>query len=168
MAQLGRIVLANLVVTASALMSPSALSDPASEREVLLTFYNATGGNNWLVNTNWDSEINHCDWHGITCDESGAVTSISLGNNQLHGFVPPELGDLNSLNILYLYSNTLTGEIPSELGQLTQLTRMDFYNNQLSGEIPSSLGNLTNPTELRLGQMGSRALSQPHLIPALT
>ena len=42
----------------------------------------------------------------------------------------------------YLGDNQLTGEIPSELGSLTNLTHLRLDGNQLSGEIPSELGRL--------------------------
>jgi len=69
----------------------------------------------------------------------------------LTGIIPPELGNLNSLQHLYLYNNQLTGSIPSEIGNLTNLTWIVLSDNQLTGSIPAEIGNLTNLQELRLG-----------------
>ena len=48
--------------------------------------------------------------------------SVSFRNNQLTGEIPPELGGLSNLTLLYLHANQLTGEIPPELGGLSNLT----------------------------------------------
>ena len=110
------------------------------------------------------------EWHGVTTNDAwGASPTLGLGENELNGEVPAELGNLTNLTELYLNDNQLTGEIPSELGNLTNLTvlflrkqrverrdtigagqpdqshRVVFsHDNQLVGEIPWELGNLTN------------------------
>jgi len=70
-----------------------------------------------------------------------------LHNNQLSGSIPPELGNLSKLQLLWLYSNQLSGSIPAELGGLSNLTDIIVSANQLSGSIPAELCNLT-----KLGQ----------------
>jgi Leucine-rich repeat (LRR) protein len=60
----------------------------------------------------------------------------------LSGSIPPELGDLTTLQFLYLNNNQLTGPIPSDLGYLPNLQRLLLNGNQLSGVIPRQLGNL--------------------------
>ena len=52
--------------------------------------------------------------------------------------VPPELGNLGSLEWLALSSNQLGGPIPPELGKLTSLERLRFQRNSLSGTIPQT------------------------------
>ncbi|KAK9116822.1 hypothetical protein Sjap_015769 [Stephania japonica] len=61
-----------------------------------------------------------------------------------------QLGQLQSLNIVYLYSNHLIGRIPSSLGQLRNLTVMSLQNNLFDGEFPKELCELTRLQELRL------------------
>jgi Leucine-rich repeat (LRR) protein len=78
------------------------------------------------------------------------TTELNLFNNQLSGFIPPEIGNLTSLIQLNLNKNYLTGSIPPEIGNLTNLTNLTLYNNQLSGFIPPEIGNLTNLTNLNL------------------
>ena len=69
---------------------------------------------------------------------------LYLSNNQLTGSIPPELGNLSNLRDLHLRENQLTGSIPSELGNLSNLQELYLSNNQLTGSIPSELGNLSN------------------------
>ncbi len=78
------------------------------------------------------------------------TTELHLGNNQLTGSIPPEIGNLTNLNYLGLYLNQLTGSIPPEIGNLTNLTWLDLGNNGLTGSIPPEIGNLTNLTHLNL------------------
>ena len=121
-----------------------------SDRAALEALYNATNGANWTNNSNWLSDSSLGEWHGVTTDANGRVTSLLLPGNGLSGSIPSQLGNLSNLTSLYLWDNQLSGSIPSELGNLANLTDLILYNNQLSGEIPSQLGNLTNLSVLAL------------------
>ena len=72
------------------------------------------------------------------------TTQLDLGNNQLTGSIPPEIGNLTNLTWLYLSNNQLTGSIPPEMGNLNNLIYLDLGSNQLTGSIPQEIGNLTN------------------------
>ena len=115
-----------------------------------VALYNGTDGANWANNSNWLSERPLGDWHGVTTDGNGRVTTLYLEENQLSGPIPAALGNLNNLTQLILYSNQLSGPIPAELGNLNNLTQLILAGNQLSGTIPSELGNLSNLTLLHL------------------
>ena len=85
--------------------------------------------------------------------ELGDLTSLQrlyLNGNELSGEIPAELGDLTSLQLLSLSQNMLSGEIPAALGDLTSLQRLYLNGNELSGEIPAALGDLTNLLQLYL------------------
>lgn len=64
--------------------------------------------------------------------------------NQLSGSIPPELGNLSTLQGLGLNVNQLTGSIPTQLGSLASLQYLGLSSNQLSGNIPAELGSLAN------------------------
>ena len=100
-----------------------------SDRDVLVEFYKATDGPNWIDNTNWLSDAPIGEWYGVTADENGRVIELVLEGTLFnrHG---------------------LRGKIPSELGNITSLERLHLNWNELSGEIPSELGNLANLQEL--------------------
>ena len=98
----------------------------------------------------WLSDTPIGEWEGVTTDSNGRVTELFLGENQLTGEIPPELGNLANLTVLSLVQNQLSGEIPPELGNLGILQELDLVQNQLSGEIPPELGNLATLTTLLL------------------
>ncbi len=114
------------------------------DRSALTALYNATDGPNWTDNTNWLSDESLGDWHGVTTDGEGRVTTLDLARNNLTGTIPAELGSLSNLTELSLVYNSLTGAIPTELGNLTNLTRLYLTGNQLTGVIPTTLGSLSS------------------------
>ena len=124
---------------------------PASpDRAALVALYNATGGPNWTDDTNWLSDEPIGEWYGVTTDGSGRVTELQLHENGLRGRIPPELGNLVNLRVLFLYRNQLSRPIPAELGNLANLQDLWLTSNQLSGPIPPELGNLANLQSLAL------------------
>ena len=114
-----------------------------SECQALVALYDSTAGPGWLTNTGWLETDTPCSWFGVICG-GGSVTQLILFNNQLSGAIPPELGNLASLQTLSLNSNQLSGAIPPELGNLANLQILDLDSNQLSGAIPPELGGLAN------------------------
>ena len=127
-----------------------ARSCAAGDRAVLEALYNATGGPNWTNNANWLSEMPLSEWHGVSVDNNGCVTGVALNYNQLTGTIPPELGNLASLQRLWLVHNQLTGDIPTKLGNLSNLRALRLENNQLTGDIPTQLGDLASLRDLNL------------------
>ncbi len=121
-----------------------------SDRDVLVTLYEATDGDNWLENDNWLSSRPIGEWYGVYVDDSGRVIGLYLSENELSGTIPPELGYLTKLEELDLAKNQLRRMIPPELGSLSKLTLLHLYSNQLSGSIPVELSNFPNLEQLVL------------------
>ena len=78
------------------------------------------------------------------------LQSLFLPNNDLTGPVPPALGNLANLQRLFLWSNELTGPVPPELGNLANLQSLSLRDNELTGPVPPALGNLANLQSLSL------------------
>ncbi|KAG9138393.1 hypothetical protein Leryth_001572, partial [Lithospermum erythrorhizon] len=91
------------------------------------------------------------------------LTRLDLHNNKLTGPIPPQIGRLKRLKILYLsviYSfldiisnlrwNKLQDIIPPEIGELQQLTHLYLSFNSFKGEIPRELANLPELRYLHL------------------
>ncbi len=127
-----------------------AIEGPAADRAALVALFNATNGANWDKNGNWLTDEPLSEWYGITTDLSGRVTKVELGDNDLRGALPAELGNLANLTTLDLRRNRLDGEIPPELGNLSNLTTLYLFGTKISGEIPRELANLTNLEKLLL------------------
>ena len=147
---MNRIVM--IVVCALAFVLLSAACGGGSDKDVLITLYESTDGDDWEINTNWLTDKPIEEWRGVVTNDAGEVIGLNLDNNQLSGEIPPELGNLSNLKVMRLggyqlsirLRNQLSGEIPPELGNLRNLERLGLEGNQLSGEIPPELGNLRN------------------------
>jgi len=114
----------------------------------LLQLNNTTFGANWA--TTWDLSQPIDTWHGITLNANGCVTNINLESNQLVGYIPQEIGSLESLVELDLSDNEIHDNIPKEIGDLFYLQRLDLSNNFIDSAIPYELGNNINLNELIL------------------
>ena len=67
------------------------------DRDALIALFEATGGQDWVKNQNWLSGKPLSAWYGVTTDENGRVTRLSLRGNQLSGEIPAELGALSDV-----------------------------------------------------------------------
>lgn len=85
------------------------------QKSVLLELYIATGGDNWVKNTNWNTEAPLNQWYGISTDADGFVTTINLKDNNLDGTLPKSLVELVNLKNLLLSDNNISGPIPDAL-----------------------------------------------------
>ena len=122
----------------------SAQGSVESDRAALVTLYDATGGSSWVDSTNWKTAAPLGEWHGVTTDAAGRVTSLALHDNALAGPVPPALGSLSRLRVLDLSRNVLTGAIPAALGSLVNVVELYLFENELTGPVPAELGSLAN------------------------
>ncbi len=109
----------------------------SGDRLVLEAFYNATGGPNWTVDTNWlQGEVN--TWHGVQV-VNNKVTAINLPDNNLAGNVPADLYTLNELQTIDLSGNELNS-IPN-LSIIPALTTLDVAENKLDfGSLEPNIG----------------------------
>jgi len=141
------------------------------DRYILAKFYYETNGpNGWVNNDGWLSTSSVCNWHTnqpdlwLSCDgDTEEFAVLNLGENNIIGSLPTELGLMTSLRFLRLHNNDhvwadpansgnqLSGPLPTELGKLTRLETMYLGNVAgLSGSIPTQLGLLTTLNTLLL------------------
>ncbi|XP_043700890.1 receptor-like protein kinase HSL1 [Telopea speciosissima] len=64
--------------------------------------------------------------------------------------IPPELGNLTRLEVLWLTQCNLVGQIPDSLGRLQSLLDLDLAMNNLHGPIPISITNLSSVVQIEL------------------
>ena len=99
-------------------------------------------------------ELGEQEWNSgrlseLNCyyDHTFPETFTDLG---LSGLIPSEIGNLDSLEMLWLEENALTGPIPPEIGNLQKLIYLILNHNQLSGSIPDEMGNLSSLQILKI------------------
>ena len=120
-----------------------------SDCEALLASQNTLNPKGPLT---WSPERPIGAWQGVTLNNSSSrVVELKVHGNMASGRIPPELGRLDALKVLYLTDGTLEGPIPPELGNLSNLSDLRVHGNHLSGSIPPEMGNLSNLRDLHLG-----------------
>jgi len=88
----------------------------------------------------WFSGEDECTWYNVSCFE-GRVLALQMNEYSLKGFIPPEIGRLESLALIQLQQNSLHGTIPQELVELPFLMGLDLSWNNLTGIIPENIGH---------------------------
>lgn len=70
------------------------------------------------------------------------IVTLDVGNNNLGGPIPTEIGLMSHLETLRLNDNHFSGAIPTEIGQLVHLNELHMNNNDFVGVLPSELSSL--------------------------
>ncbi|KAL9669742.1 hypothetical protein QQ045_007291 [Rhodiola kirilowii] len=160
---------AHIVLLILALAYGVSDSSSASDAELLLQKIKPSlqGTTESLLLSSWNNSVPLCQWRGLkwvftngsplTCsdlsspqwtnlslskDPSLHLLSLQLPSANLTGSLPKELGQLSTLQSLYLNINLLTGDIPLELGYSSSLSDVDLSSNLLKGSLPPSIWNL--------------------------
>lgn len=128
---------------------------PDGNRNALISFYNATTGENWKDNTHWlGAPGTECEWYGVSCSGNPKrITLLELPSNGLSGELSEPLTELGELGTLDLSGNDLTSELPAWLGDM-ELRRLDLSHNQLEGTIDPAVAamELDFPVQLDLSE----------------
>ena len=141
-----------------------------TDREALVALYHSTDGSNWLRNEQWLTSLPTGEWAGVTTDDDGRIIGLDLAANELDGQLPPELGNLDRLEILLLtesrtMTNLTTSLAGKSLGEAADRAIEDVAResanprnqtverNRLSGCIPSILETQLNMERSDLGGM---------------
>ena len=72
-------------------------TSPETDRAALVSLYHATGGPNWIRNSNWLTDEPLHRWAGVATDANGRVVALELFQNNLGGFIPTDVGNLDKL-----------------------------------------------------------------------
>ncbi len=108
------------------------LATPAfSDSLALAALYHSTKGEKWKNQKGWLADKNLSNWYGVTV-KNGRVTAVQLPDNNLHGYLPREIAQMDRLQILDLSGNQLTDLI--DLSDLSALEQMNVSANNLSFE----------------------------------
>ena len=93
-----------------AVLAATATDTSMPERSALIEFYVSSKGREWTVSTGWlDPSVDHCDWHGVECDDAsgGKIVKLELPSNGLSGTMTPRIADLRHLEVLDVNDNDI-------------------------------------------------------------
>ncbi|KAF7836106.1 putative LRR receptor-like serine/threonine-protein kinase [Senna tora] len=136
--------------------SPTLLGNE-TDHLALLKFKESISHDPFHILASWNHSTHFCSWYGITCSpKHQRVQSLILQGHNLHGFLPPHIGNLSFLRIISLFNNSFYGEIPQALGHLFRLQDLVLSKNTLVGEIPV---NITKCSQLRSLYFGNNHLT---------
>lgn len=133
------------------------------QRYSLATFYFATGGENWIKNTNWlNHNASECNWYSevkkaiflpppALCNTDSRVEHLGLEKNNLGGNFPEEFFLLTSLKALAMGRNRIRGPFPTLISELPNLEGMWINDMADGGKVPTQLGVLQKLKVLSMG-----------------
>ena len=131
--------------------------DPCQiEFDALMALYDSAGGDNWDNKENWGTGC-PCEnnWYGITCNDSGRVSQLNLGSNNLVGPIPNEFCNLPNLTRLDVNRNQISS-LPDSIHRLENLDYLWLLLNRIPS-LPDKFGHLNKLAYLNLG---SNSLSE--------
>lgn len=118
----------------------------------------------YLVTENWNTNLDCCDWNGVTCDNTtGDVIGLDLNSGMLQGTIysNSSLFHLPQLRTLNLAFNDFTGELPHEIGIFSNsLTHLNISQCSFNGKVPPEISLLHKLVSLDLSQNSLKL--QPH------
>ncbi|XP_059666249.1 probable LRR receptor-like serine/threonine-protein kinase At3g47570 isoform X1 [Cornus florida] len=98
-----------------------------------------------MLAKNWTNSTSPCNWIGVRCStRHHRVTALNLFDMGLRGTIPPHIGNLSFLTLLYIRKNSFHGDIPKEIGHLRRLEAISFYSNDFAGNLPKEISKLAN------------------------
>jgi len=111
----------------------------------------------WGITTIKELILSYCGWSGPIPGALGNMSSLEvlyLDGNSLSGIVPTTLKNLCNLQLLYLEENNINGDILGRLPQCSwsKLRELHLRSATLTGELPVWIGNLTSLTYLDISQ----------------
>ena len=115
-------------------------TDPATAIDslALVEIYNATGGDDWIENSNWLTG-RLPDWYGVTVEEA-RVTAVRLDSNALVGQIDSVAAGLDRVTELDVSFNELTDV--GDLSALSSLQQLNLSGNRLQFGTLEALSSL--------------------------
>ena len=127
---------------------------PDEEKQALIDLYNATGGANWINNTNWLSDAPVSEWYGIAVEDEHVV-GVRLNSNNLVGTLPESINELDRVTYFYAGSNMLSGVL-LDMSALTSLADLYLsYNNYSFVDLVPNYESLSEISRLQLSPQKS-------------
>ena len=107
------------------------------QKDILVQFYEVTNGDHWFNNSGWLSEVNHCSWKGVTCNDEELVTEIDLAENNLTGHMEPTYSELifpTTVKYVNISGNSISGTFGGvHFFDYQHLEHVDISGNNFGG-----------------------------------
>ncbi len=128
----------------------------SNDKNALIDLYNATSGDYWINNTNWNTSAPVHDWYGIKV-RGTRVVELNLTGNHLLNNIPSSIGNLTEVTLINLSYNDLYELL--DVSQNIALINLYCNNNQLS---PLDVSQNTSLTQLncKINNLNSLDVSQ--------
>ncbi|XP_031474631.2 LRR receptor-like serine/threonine-protein kinase EFR [Nymphaea colorata] len=91
------------------------------------------------------------------------LIALDLSSNKIKWLIPPNIGQMHSLEVLLIDQNALEGPIPLSFYQLVRMYTFNIGHNMLTGSISSSINNLTSLERLDLSSNNLSSTLPPGL-----
>ncbi|EKM53372.1 uncharacterized protein PHACADRAFT_211070 [Phanerochaete carnosa HHB-10118-sp] len=117
-------------------------------------------GQTALKNGDWVQDVKFCSWNGVSCDNAGQVSSLSLTFPGVPASLPNELGALSGLQSLTVVGNSAipAGTLPSNFTTWTSLNTLYLESTAITSvpdNIFSVAKTLSTLTLVKNSQMGN-------------
>lgn len=112
----------------------------------------STTGRTAFSNGGWSKDLRVCTWSGVSCSDSGLVTSLKLTFPAVPALIPTEIAAFPRLQSLQVIGdgNSPAGVLPDSFRNLTSLTALHLESTAIT-TIPNDLFSLlTKVTDLTL------------------
>ncbi|OEL30417.1 hypothetical protein BAE44_0008564 [Dichanthelium oligosanthes] len=111
----------------------------------------------WGLTTIKNLLLSECGWSGPIPDALGNMPSLEvlyLDGNYLSGIMPTNLENVCNLQLLDKNTNNITGNMMESLPECSwsKLRKLDSHGGKLTGQLPVWIGNLTSLSYLDISQ----------------
>lgn len=119
-------------------------ADESADKATLIKLYEALGGDDWVISTNWCSDYPLDTWYGVDIDENGRVSEIELiydGPNSfgLHGEIPKCITDLEGLKKFH-FRTWASVTVPDFFWEFAEEKQLDLgIDMNCTGSIPADV-----------------------------
>jgi hypothetical protein len=133
-----------IIILAMTLMSLASSACPSStlQRQSMCDLRNgfvvagvSTAPASWAC-TNRVPASEPCTWAGVVCDSACNFITFNLGNAGIGGTLSSSIGNLATLQNIFLYGNSIGGSMPVEIGYLQNLQMLEIDHNKFTGGFP--------------------------------
>lgn len=144
------------------------IANETAMRKSLEALYESANGHNWNNSLNWCTDASLDQWYGVSVNEWGEVTRLSLYNNYLQGVLPEKFDGFPPLGSFSLYRNALQGNIPSYIYDISGNVELTYNYFESISDVESPEGHVIRALYIYDNQIEGPLPENVALIPSLS